>query len=877
VNLPPSPGLRHPALTEDVVRHRLPSGLTILVKEEHSAPVVAISTWVKAGYFNEADDEVGISHVIEHMFFKGTHRRPRPDQIASEVKSLGGEINAGTYYDFTHYYFALPSSEFSRGLEIQSDALLDPLVDPGELARELEAIIQEAKRKRDSPSALAVEKLNEIAYRVHRIRRWRIGEEEALRGFTRDKLLAYFHRHYTAENLILSVAGDVSAAQVIEEGTRCLGDLRRGAGAAPGSPPEPPQEDFRFALMRGDLKRAHLVLAFPSVPLFHPDDLPTRILATVLGRGRSSRLFQEVKEKRGCVEAIGAGVEAFTDLGVFRITAETDPPRLEEATDAIAGVLRGIHAAGPSPAEIGRARNAVESQYYHSQADVLGVATNLAYYEALGDYRLADDFVRRLKEVTPEAVSDAAGRLLRPERASLLAYAPSEQAVGLDEAKARRCFGAGAAVLVPAMPAIPEPAAGAGARAEAPVPPRRFPLPGGATLLVEEIPRLPVTSVVLLFGGGRTQEQVSDSGISRLDLATLSKGTRTRDAARIAAEMESYGCSLEKIFDDDFLGVSISILSRHLAGGVSLLFDLIRNPSFPKEEVERERRVQLSSIESLKDQAMGYAVTLLRQAAFPGHPYGLPSFGSPESVGSLTPASLALWHHRLFRPDRMVVAVAGDQRAGAVRDMIAGQLEGWKPEGPALPGAVATPALEGVSIRAESRQRNQSFQMIGFPSVSLASEEKYPLDLLQSCVSGLGGIFFEAVRGKRGLAYVVGASNMCKRLGGYFVVYLGTSPDKEEEARRILFEEIGRIRSEGIPDEEIVRSRRYLVGTYPFALQTAAARALSYAAAEIQEKKMEEVLEYPDRIGAVPPEQVVQVARRTLTPERYALGVLRGE
>ncbi|HEU5181757.1 MAG TPA: pitrilysin family protein [Candidatus Polarisedimenticolia bacterium] len=872
-----APNPRHPMLTEDVVRHRLPNGLTILVKEEHSAPVVAISTWVKAGYFNETDDEVGISHVIEHMFFKGTRRRPRPDQIASEVKSLGGEINAGTYYDFTHYYFALPSAEFSRGLEIQSDALLDPLVDPVELARELEAIIQEEKRKRDNPAAFALEKLNELAYRVHRIRRWRIGEEAALRGFTRERLLDYFRRNYTPENLVLSVAGDVRAAQVIEEGTRCLGDLPRGVGPAAGSPPEPPQDDFRFTLLRGDLKRAHLVLAFPAPPLFHPDDLPNRILATVLGRGRSSRLFQEVKETRGCVESIGAGVETFADLGIFRITAETDPGRLEEAARAIGGVLLGILAAGPSDAEIGRARNAVESQYYHSQADVLGVATNLAYYEALGDYRLADDFVRRLKEVTPDAVREGAGRLLLPEHASLLAYVPSDKSAGLDEAAARACFARDARPLVPSMPSVPQPVAVAARRAAVPQGPRRFPLPGGATLLVEEIPRLPVTSVVLLFRGGRTHEQAADSGISRLDLAALSKGTRTRDAARIAAEMESYGCSLEKIFDDDYLGVSISILSRHLAGGVGLLFDLVRNPSFPAEEVERERRVQLSSIESLKDQAMGYAVTLLRQAAFPDHPYGLPSYGSPESVSALTPAALARWHHRLFRPDRMVVAVAGDQPAESVGELITRQMEGWAPEGPELPEAPDVPALAEISIRAESRRRNQTFQMIGFPSVSLASDEKYPLDLLQSCVSGLGGIFFEAVRGRRGLAYVVGASNMCKRLGGYFVAYLGTSPDKEEEARRILFDEIGRIRSEGIAEEEILRSRRYLVGTYPFALQTAAARALSYAAAEIQEKKMEEVLEYPARIGSVSHERVVEAARRTLTLERYALGVLRGE
>ena len=150
------------------------------------------------------------------------------------------------------------------------------------------------------------------------------------------------------------------------------------------------------------------------------------MLATVLGRGRSSRLFQEVKEKRGCVESISAGVEVFADLGTFRITAEMESGQLADAGEAIAGVLRGICSKGPVPEEIRRARSAVESSYYFSQTDVLGVATNLAYYEALGDYRLADEFVRRLQEITAEAVEDAAQKVLRVESASMLVYVPEQ-------------------------------------------------------------------------------------------------------------------------------------------------------------------------------------------------------------------------------------------------------------------------------------------------------------------------------------------------------------------------------------------------------------------------------------------------------------------
>jgi len=869
-----------PPLTSDVIRTRLPNGLTLLVKEIQALPVVAIDTWVKAGYFNEADDEVGISHVIEHMFFKGTRSRPRPDQIASEVKALGGELNAGTYYDFTHYYFALPSASFARGLEILSDALTDPLVDSGELSRELEAIIQEGKRKLDNPGAFAAERLYELAYRVHRIRRWRIGEDDSLRTFTREKLLRYYRRHYSPENIILTVVGDVSAGRVQDEAFRLFGGLSTGSGPGEASPAEPEQEDLRFRLMRGDVKRAILLIGFRAAPLFHPEDLPSRVLASVLGRGRSSRLHQEVKEKRGCVESISASTEVFADLGTFRITAELEPDQLAAATEGIAGVLEGIRSGGPDDAEIQRARSAVESVYYLSQADVLGVATNLSYYEALGDFHLADDFVRRLQAVTPHDVTEAARRMLRPENASLLAYLPEDGRSTLESGAQARALLAGARVpLVPVLPQIPEtsrrpPAPGSSSSAERA--PCRLPLPGGAMLLVEEMPRLPVTSVAVLFKGGRVHESAENSGISRLGLATMTKGTRRRDARRLAAEMESFGCSLDRVFDDDYLGVSISILTRFLPGGLDLLWDVLLHPSFPVEEIERERRVQRAAMESLKDQAMSYAGSLFREVAYPGHPYALPAYGTPESLEAIQPPALRRWHAGLFRPADMVVSVAGDLRGEAVQEMIADKMAGWESQEPPPAEPLSAPKIAGVVAKVDTRKKEQTFQVIGFPSVDLHSPSKYPLDLLQSVVSGLGGIFFEAIRGKRGLAYVVGASSQIKRLGGYFIVYLGTSPDKEEEARRILMEEVERIRSLGIPEAEIERARSYLVGTYPFSLQTHSSRALSYAAAEILEKGMEEVLAYTDKIRAVTEQEVEEVARRHLTPERYALGVVRG-
>ena len=220
-----------PLLPADSVRRlKLPNGLTVLVRRDPSAPVVAIVTHVKAGYFDETDDVVGIAHVLEHMYFKGTPTRG-VGEIARATKAAGGYLNAGTIYDQTSYYTVLPSSAFERGLEIQFDAYANSLIDADELARELEVIIQEAKRKADNPSAVAVESLYALLHDRHRMRRWRIGRETGLRPLTRDDLLRFYRNFYRPGNTILSIVGDVDAKQAARE-------IERLYGALPDAPVE---------------------------------------------------------------------------------------------------------------------------------------------------------------------------------------------------------------------------------------------------------------------------------------------------------------------------------------------------------------------------------------------------------------------------------------------------------------------------------------------------------------------------------------------------------------------------------------------------------------------------------------------------------------
>src|SRR5437762_5274369 len=238
-----------------VHRTVLPNGLRVLIKSDFSAPVVAIVTFVSAGYFDETDDIVGIAHVLEHMYFKGTPSRG-VGEIAKQTKAVGGYLNAATIYDHTSYYTVLPASGFRQGLEVQADAYANSLIDSTELARELEVIIQEAKRKADNPPALATETLYEVLHDRHRIRRWRIGREEGLRRLTRDAVAGFYRNFYRPSTTVLSIVGDVDVDRARHE------IESRYAAAPAGEPARTPGQledaapGFRYREL--EIGRAHV-------------------------------------------------------------------------------------------------------------------------------------------------------------------------------------------------------------------------------------------------------------------------------------------------------------------------------------------------------------------------------------------------------------------------------------------------------------------------------------------------------------------------------------------------------------------------------------------------------------------------------------------
>ncbi|HEX7119240.1 MAG TPA: pitrilysin family protein [Longimicrobiales bacterium] len=862
---------------------RLDNGLTVLVREDRSAPVVAIVTHVKAGYFNEPDGVVGISHVLEHMYFKGTERFG-VGEIARATKAVGGFLNAGTIYDYTSYYTVLPSSALERGLEIQSDALRNSEIDPDELRKELEVIIQEARRKLDNPHAVAAESLYETMFDVHRIRRWRIGTEAGLRRLTREDVWRYYRDLYRASNIVLVVAGDVDAEATFRLVERYYGDMPAGEAVKEYSPAEPERRGLRFRELAGDIVQTHLEWGWPTPGTLDPDTPALDLLAVVLGQGRASRLYRGVREA-GRVTSIAASNYTPTEVGVFSVSAEL---RAEDTADAVAAVWREIEAVrrdGVSAGELERARRILEARLLRSLETVEGQANLLARWEAYGGWRLLGRYAQAIGEATREELGRVARDYLTLDRSTVLVYRPdSAGALGWDaaelEARATRT-------------ALPAPAAGPEARdADAPavVAQRRgaavaagvedgvhfYEMASGVRLAVKPRPTSPLVSLGIFYRGGVVRETAEVAGITALMMRTSLKGTQSRSARRLAEEAEILGGAISASAGADLFQWSLAVPARRFDDAFTLLADVAFRPTFPADALERERSVALSDLGRQRDDMYRYPMRLFLQGAFRGHPYGFSLADAEAALARLDRDALARWHRSQVLEGCPRVVVVGGVDPDAVARVVAGELEAVRglPE-PEPPRRPVWP--EGPHVEAEHRDKAQTALMIGFPGPDRNDPDTYALDVLSNAVGGLGGRLFEDLRSRRSLAYTVAAYPLVRRLGGAFVGYIATAPEREDEARRGLLEHFERLTEETLAREELERSKEYTVGAWKIHGQTNSAQLGDLAGALLLGTGLDEIRAFEERVRAVTPVMVREAMQRYFDPNRLVEGIVRGK
>jgi zinc protease len=867
-----------PRWTEGVRRDVLPNGLTLLVLEDRSAPVVAVVTHVKAGFFDEPDRWTGISHVLEHMFFKGTRRRG-VGAIARETKSAGGYLNASTTYDHTAYFTVLPASGLSTALDIQADALRHSVIDPGELARELQVIIQEAKRKLDTPSAVAYETLHEVMFDRHRIRRWRIGHEAQLAGFTRADVHGYYASRYVPERTIVAIVGAVDPEEALALARETYGDWPAAAGAVDPSPEEPDRREVRARTLRGDVTQAELSLGWRAAPPLAPDAPALDIAAAVLGAGRGSWLYRELRET-GLVTSITAHYYAPTELGVFGIAGELAPERVSEALDVTAAAVGRLALLGPGADDVERAKTLLSARWARRLEPMEGRAAALAAAEALDGYDFVDREFAALQRVEPADVRAVAERYLQPDAVSAVLYLPEGEGEELTSDRLARTFAVSelrspprASAVVPlALPegARPRPAS----RGEAEVAHTRLP---GADLLVRRKAGVPLVSLGVYIPRVEL-DPPAQAGLGALTARSAARGAGHLDAAGLAFAFERLGGTLSTSAVSDWTGFGTTVLAEHLSEAAVLLRLVHGSPRLDEADVERERELMVAEAEQVADDMFRFPFQLAFTAAFGEHGYGLPVTGLPHTLPAIATADTRAWHARALYGVRPVIIAVGDVDPERASDTLATVFA----DAPARPSVDRLTPLEWAAdvgepaARVVTREKAQAALAMIFPSVPRRDPDRAAAQVWAAVASGLGGRLFEALRDRRSLAYTVVASAWLKARAGALVTYIATSPEREEEAREEMLRELERFAREPVSEAELRQAVSYLAGQAEVNRQSGGAVAAEILEAWIAGTGLGELKDPGAVYRAVTPEDVLRVAGRSLHPARRAEGVVRG-
>ena len=860
--------------TAGVRREVLPNGLTLLVQCDVSAPVAGVVTHVRAGFFDEPDRWQGISHVLEHMFFKGTPTRG-VGAVARETRAAGGYLNAHTAYDHTAYFVVLPSGRIADALDIQSDALLHPLIDPAELARELQVIIQEAKRKLDTPDAVAHETLHEVLFDRHRIRRWRIGHEAQLAGFTADDVRGYYESRYVPGRTIIAIAGNVDADAALKLARRRYGDWPARPGAVDPSPEEPPRSDIRARTLRGDVAQAELVLGWRGVPPLDPEAPGLELAAAVLSLGRGSWLYRSLREP-GIVTAIAAHHYAPTELGIFSVGAGLPAGNIELAVRGVAEAVARLSLIGPTEADLERARRLLLMRWARRMESMDGRASALASAEALDGFEALDREYAALEAASAADVRNAAARRLLPDAVAAVGYLPAGERAEITSEMVAAAFAVTA--LTPLAPPSPENGA-APRRARQPAAGRttaevlHVPL-DGADLLIRPKPGPPMVTLGIYAPRHRFDPR-GQAGIAALAMRGALRGADGLDAAALAFAFERLGGSLSSSLSTDWVGLGATVLAERVPEAAQLLERIFSAPAHGGDAIEAERAILIAEAEQAADDMFRYPMQLAFAAAFNDQAYGVPVAGLPDTLPDISAEVVRRWYGDTVTAARPVVIAVGDLDPERAAADLSAAFEMLPPRaGPPREGTVTM--ATGAEQRVMQREKAQSAFAMVFPGPPRGNPLRYAADVWAAVASGLGGRLFEALRDRRSLAYTVFATAWQRGRAGALVSYIATAPEREEEAREEMLKELARFGETPVGEAELSQATQYLAGQAQVRRQSGASVAGEILEAWMIGEGLDDLADPAARYLGVTAEAVQRLAADSLDPARRSEGVVRG-
>jgi zinc protease len=868
-------------------KYVLPNGLEVILSEDHRIPMVAVNLWYHVGPANEAKGRTGFAHIFEHMMFQGTKHIPGDSHFRILEGAGATDINGTTDFDRTNYFETLPSNQLELALWMESDRmgyLLDKL-DQANLSNQQDVIRNERRQGvENQPYGIVQEALfHQLFPKDHPYYGMVIGSHADIQAARLEEVKNFFKLYYAPNNASLAIVGDFDKAEARKLIDKYFAPLKRGAPVPKINVQTPPVAAERRQVVTDRIELPKVYMAWITSPIFKPGDAEAEMAAKILGGGKSSRLYKKLVYEKQIAQEVSADQESLILGSVFKIDATVRPGHTAaEIESVIDQELEAFRRDGPTPAEVERAHNLIETQIIRGLETLGGfggVADRLNMYNHyLGNPDFLAQDIERYRTATPASIRQVVQEQLKQSARAVIYGVSGVPDFGPDVPKPKTAPSPGGSESLNADAAWrgQQPPAGPVKPLNAMVP-QSFTLGNGLTVILSGRPGLPIVSAALVVRSGSDSNPLSKPGLANFTTRMLDQGTSTRSALKLADDVAQTGGTLSTSSSMDRMLASCTSLSQNFPAMLEILADVSLHPSMPAEEVERQRGMRLAQLAQERDEPERVAAAAMAAALYgTRHPYGFKELGTEVSIKATTRENLLQFYKEKFLPNNAALVVAGKIGMTELKALCEKDFGAWARGSEAAqqePGAPATTAARVVVVDKPGAAQSQ----VWVATIGAArSAPEYPS--LQVMNLALGGLFSSRInlnlREEHGYTYGAGSVFSYRRFPGPFFAAAGVQTAATIPATQEILKEIRRTVEAPLSAEELKLSKDAFIQGLPGTFETSGMVVGTYAGFFTYGLGIDYLTRLPGLISGVTAESAQAAARKYIQPNKLIVVIV---
>ena len=834
---------------------KLNNGQTVVINEVRTNPIVAIDTWVKTGSINETDKNNGISHFLEHLFFKGTKKHPY-GEFDRILEAKGAVNNAATSKDFTHYYIEIPSEYFNLALEMHADMLQNPEIPESELEKERKVVLEEISKDINNPQNIVYNNLVEMMYINHPYKRRVIGKSEVIQNISREEILDYFNTYYSPSNMITIISGDVDSEKAIK-------DIKKEFSQKYQKTPkhtykaEKPLSSYLKKEAYKQTQTGYMLVGFRGVKILDKDSYALDVLAAVLGEGKSSVLYQNLKEKRQLAFSISASNSTAKDDGIFYISANFAPIKYEELENSIFSLISKLQKSGITEEQVSLAKNMIENDTYYARESALNVAEEIGYtYVTTGNTDYYKNYLNNIKKVSTSDVNRVLKKYLGQNKAA-------ESVVLPEEFKEHKV----------SDKTLPEPKFDLISENKGT---KKYTAQNGMTLLYSPNTANDIIAISIIAKGGEFLEKIP--GTAKLTAALMTKDTKNYNSEELAKEMEDNGIKINANSAADEYIITALTTKKEIDKTLDLLNEIINYSLFQENELEKIKTDMILSIKKARDIPLKSAIEGYNTLIYQGSVYSNSGKILEKTIPTIKREDILEYYSKIFSPNNLIVSINGNINSEDVFSKL-GKIfnrtnhESFKYDKYKIPQITKPKVIEQIDKNTQT-----DWIFLGWQTSGVTNEkENAALAVMNSLMGGgMSSRLFVNLREREGLAYQLGSSFNPHMLKGSFVTYIGTNPNNYDRALKMLFNEIERLKKEYVGSEELQNAKTKLLGQYVLTQETNMEKALTVGVYEASGQGYDCIDRYKELVNSISETDILNIANKYFN-QNYVLSVVKNK